>query len=323
MTNFDADRIILELAAMQHGVVARWQLVERGVSPAMVDARARRGRLLRRCGRRVYCVPPLRGRFAEEVRAALTLGRPALVSHRTACVVQGLLRGEPVAPSSLHPAHRSGPQAQPTADDCPINVSIARGRPDPMPGVRIHRVRLSREEMTVCDGVPVTVPERTLLDSATQLSHRALEQALAEALRVRLVSEKSVLTLLARYPRRPGAARLRALLTADAEPACVRSGAEELFLQLVRRAELPPPRVNSRVLDTEVDFCWPALKLAVEIDGLRWHGDRFAQTQDRRRDARLVAAGYRVMRLTWADLRQRPEAVLVQVARALYHGGGK
>ena len=38
---------------------------------------------------------------------------------------------------------------------------------------------------------------------------------------------------------------------------------------------------------------------------------------DRRKDAELLAAGYRVMRVTWRELTERPEAVLVRLTRAL------
>ncbi|MEA2241128.1 MAG: hypothetical protein QOD24_684, partial [Solirubrobacteraceae bacterium] len=39
--------------------------------------------------------------------------------------------------------------------------------------------------------------------------------------------------------------------------------------------------------------------------------------RDRLRDARLQAAGYRVMRITWRQLSEQPEAVVARVAQAL------
>jgi predicted transcriptional regulator of viral defense system len=47
-----------------------------------------------------------------------------------------------------------------------------------------------------------------------------------------------------------------------------------------------------------------------------------AFVEDRRRDAELMAAGYRVLRVTWPDLTREPEATLVRLAQALAHGPG-
>lgn len=58
-------------------------------------------------------------------------------------------------------------------------------------------------------------------------------------------------------------------------------------------------------------------KVVVEIDGFSYHSDAAQFTTDRRRDAALVAMGYRVLRFTWADAVRRPEYVLSMVRRAL------
>ncbi len=70
-----------------------------------------------------------------------------------------------------------------------------------------------------------------------------------------------------------------------------RSQAEELFLDLVRQARLPAPRVNSRVAGYEVDFFWPEQRLVVEIDGYRYHSTRRAFEHDRRKEADLQRPG--------------------------------
>jgi len=107
------------------------------------------------------------------------------------------------------------------------------------------------------------------------------------------------------------------MLTANDSPVMTRSEAEERFLALVRRAQLPAPRVNVRIHGFEVDFCWRSHGVVVEVDGLAYHTTRVAQQRDRRRDSTLAAAGIRVLRFTWEDLESRPEATLVKVALAL------
>ena len=72
-----------------------------------------------------------------------------------------------------------------------------------------------------------------------------------------------------------------------------------------------------RVLGHEVDALWRAQRLIVEIDGFDAHGTRAAFERDRRRDAHLVAAGHRVIRITWRQLRDEPELTVARLAAAL------
>ena len=55
-----------------------------------------------------------------------------------------------------------------------------------------------------------------------------------------------------------------------------------------------------------VDFAFPDIKLAVEIDGFGWHRDIQAFQHDRRRRNALVTSGWTVLNFTWADLLERP-----------------
>lgn len=68
---------------------------------------------------------------------------------------------------------------------------------------------------------------------------------------------------------------------------------------------------GSKIMD-RVDVLFASSRLIVEVDGRKYHGeDRFQL--DRTRDNRLHAAGYRVLRFTWADLTQRPGLIVRQV----------
>jgi very-short-patch-repair endonuclease len=130
-------------------------------------------------------------------------------------------------------------------------------------------------------------------------------------------TQRRLLALLARYPRRTGAPKLRELLGGSRQPALVRSEAEERFLTLVRRATLPVPEVNVPLHGYEIDFLWRDHELAVEVDGFTFHRDRAAFEADRRRDADLAARGIQVIRITWRQIADEPEAILVRLAQAL------
>jgi len=170
------------------------------------------------------------------------------------------------------------------------------------------------------DGLPVTVPARTILDLAAVLSMRELEQAVATSLRKRLVTLPQLSAMLERHRACRGHRRLRSVLGLDGGPAFSRSAAEEKFRAIRRSAELPAPGQNVRLMDFEVDFFWPRQRVVVEIDGYAYHRDRRAFERDRRRDAILVAAGYRVLRFTWRQLTKKQAVVIAQLAAALALG---
>jgi very-short-patch-repair endonuclease len=59
---------------------------------------------------------------------------------------------------------------------------------------------------------------------------------------------------------------------------------------------------TERAVDDRVDFLWHELRLVVETDGLRYHRTAAQQSKDRRRDQDLTAAGYTVLRFTYAQV---------------------
>ncbi len=191
----------------------------------------------------------------------------------------------------------------------PSSAATARHRP----GIRVHNVRTL--EWTTHRGIRVTTPARTLLDLAATVSADDLARAVEEARVLRLVTDADLRAILDAHPRRAGSAALRREL--DVEARLTRSEAERRLLDLIRRAQLPLPETNVRVLGHEVDALWRAQRLIVEIDGFDAHGTRAAFERDRARDARLVAAGYRVIRITWRQLHDEPARTIAQLATAL------
>ncbi len=92
------------------------------------------------------------------------------------------------------------------------------------------------------------------------------------------------------------------------------------MLELIRAARLPAPRTNAHVNGYEVDLLWPEQRLIVEVDGFAFHSTRKAFERDRARDAQLQAAGYRVLRITWRQIQDEPEALIATLAVSLQAG---
>jgi very-short-patch-repair endonuclease len=93
-------------------------------------------------------------------------------------------------------------------------------------------------------------------------------------------------------------------------------------MRLCRDAGLPRPAVNVPIAGLGLDFAWPSQQLVVELDGYAFHRDRGSFERDRRRDARLQLAGYRVIRVTHRRLAEEPEAVVAELRVLLGLAGG-
>lgn len=282
------DGTIVALAARQHGVVARRQLLAAGVSPAEVEGRVRRG-LLIPLHRSVYAVGHTGLRpSGHRLAAVLACGDGAVLSHRSAA------------------AHWDLRSSAATL----IDVTNTSGSGRRRPGVRVHRGALEPWERTTHDGVPVTTPARTLLDVAEVVRRRALERTAAAAEQLRLFDLVAIERVLARHPHRHGAARLAAVLAdASVGDELTRSQLEERVLAICARYGVPRPAVNARVAGLEVDFYWPHARLVVEADSRRYHHTSAAFERDRERDARLMLHGLRVLRLTSRRIARAPDAV--------------
>jgi very-short-patch-repair endonuclease len=290
------DPLIAGIAAAQHGVVTRTQLLCAGLSRRAIEHRLSQKRL-HPVHRGVYLVghpvpPPL----ARETAAILACGDGAVLSHDSAAAVWGFrtLTGEPI--------------------DITLPGRSGRSRS----GIRVHSARsLDPRDVRHHSGLPLTAPVRTLIDVAQALSPRDLQRAYEQAQILRFVREADLRAALARSPGRRGGPALRALLDDDRKPALTRSEAEARLLGLLRAADLLPTAVNERVGRHEVDFLWNEQRLVVEVDGFAYHAHRAAFERDRIRDAELQAAGYRVMRVTWRQIERRSEAVIARLAEAL------
>jgi very-short-patch-repair endonuclease len=273
-----------ELARSQHGVVARAQLMERGLSSKAIVHRIHTGRL-HPLWRGVYAVgrPDVdqRGRW---MAAVLSCGPRALLSHRGAAALWGLARAT-------------------AGIDIVVPVEVCRRRP----GIKVHRrVELGPEVRRVVDGIPVTDPVTTLVDFAACAPEWQVEKAINEADRLDRVDPEALRAALGALPPRPGMACMRRLLGGGV---LTDTGLERKFLRLARAAGLPQPETQAQVNGYRVDFYWPDLGLIVEADGWRYHRTPGAQASDRRRDQAHMRAGLTALRFGESQIRHEPQRV--------------
>lgn len=115
---------------------------------------------------------------------------------------------------------------------------------------------------------------------------------------------------------------LRDLLDEGAEAGGVtKNDFEELFVPLLDSYGLPRPRFNADVSVAgrfySVDCLWRRERLIVELDSRAVHGTRKAFESDRERDRLLMVDGWRVMRITWRQLRSQRASIASDLRMAL------
>jgi len=100
-----------------------------------------------------------------------------------------------------------------------------------------------------------------------------------------------------------------------------RSDLETLFLTLCARYRLPPPEVNVKLGNWEVDFLWRAQRVVVETDYWIYHRGSVAFEDDHGRDLDLRAAGYTAFRFTDRQLENEPQRIAAVLHAALEEAG--
>jgi hypothetical protein len=285
------EQVIARIARGQHGVVTRKQLRAAGLSVTEIGDRLRKGALIA-VHRGVYRVghraPSVEARY---LAAVLACGEGALLAGRAAAWSLGLVKGDAPRPEVVSPRERK------------------------VPGVITRRCRaLTRRDAATHRGIPTTTPARTLTDLAPILRLDALARACHEAWIHHRTTPNEVEAVLRRRPTTRGAAKLRAILSGDAQVTL--SELERRFLRRLREANLPLPVTNKVASGRRVDCRWPDHHLTVELDSYRFHASRHAWEQDRRREREAYARGDQFRRYTYGDVFEEPRALLTEL-RAL------
>lgn len=278
-------RAAWDLVIRQHGVIARWQLLDLGFSAAAIRHRLDAGRLFA-IHRGVYAVGrkelPQKGRWMAAVLAA---GPGAMLSHQSAAELWGirsLLNGV-------------------------IEVSVPQDSSRRRKGLRIHKLS-PRVAGPVVDGIPLTDVVTTLVQLAPRLTVGELERAINEADRLDLIDPEALRGRLECFARYPGVRPLRTALDRRTF-AMSRSELERRFRPIAERVGLPTPETCVMRNGWEVDFFWRDLRLVVETDGLRHHRTPAQQHRDRVRDQVHLAAGDTPLRFTHGQVRYEPDYV--------------
>lgn len=290
------DNKVITMAVNHGGVVTRQMLLDDGRARHWIDREVRAKRLtVIRPG--IYRVVDMTDHDSL-LRAAL-VGLPnAVVSHQSAAVLHGF------------PGFKAG---TPTVT-VPSNTTHA------FPGVDVHRTSdLLEDHLTVIDRLTTTNMDRTIFDLAGVLPGRWIDRLVEDlviAKRLDLVSFAEFRDGLARKGK-PGS-----VVTAEIIDKRLRNGGldatalERLGLETLRDGGVPDPVLQYPAPwnDREaIDAVWPPARFGVEWDSFTWHGSLQSMSNDRRRDRAAARLGWLIVRYTYEDLVDRPNAVVNEV----------
>lgn len=296
----DIDKRVAAVAAERRFLITRGEVLELGGSMDVIRNRLESGHWVRvHAG--VYQIDqrPLdrRGRLQA---AVLACGSKARVSHRAALLLWGM--------DGIRSA--------------PVEVTMPFGNLAIPENVIVHRSRRptpSRER----SGIPVSGPERALLESCASVPPIVVGKALDSALRLNITSLDRIWMMLALEGGRGvrGTKALRRVLVDRSHDTATDSGSEYELLHHMKRALLPLPDLGFELHPESgrriPDFLWPDLGKAVEVDGLDAHSSADRLDDDLQRQNELMDLGLELRRFSARQVRRDPKGVVEQIRRFL------
>lgn len=273
------------MAEKQLGLVTYDQAISLGFSKSAVHRLVAAGRW-ERVMPRVFRLWKMDDAWRQSVQALGLWGRPdGTISHLCAAALWGF--------DLCEPGH--------------LEIALASARKAPKTSIVVHRGAVPNADRGLRDGIWVTTPTRTLLDIASCLSSDRLEIAVHAAIRERRTTVERLGRALERNGSRHGSTRFRTLVEDLASQGATESILEARMIQLLRRAGMPPPVRQHEVfagqtLIARVDLAYPEARLAIELDGFRYHSARSDLRRDHRRLNRLQDQGWLVLFVSAEDL---------------------
>jgi very-short-patch-repair endonuclease len=290
----------------QQRVIGRAQALACGMTQGALHYRIRDGGLWQRLLPGTYLAATGAPTTSQwEIAALVYAGSGSVITGAAALRHHGIRAPETAAITVLIPARRS------VRSTGPVRI----WRTTRMPPIPLN------------DGpVRVALPARAVADTARALSRLSdVRAVVADAVQSRRCPIFLLEDELDEGPRR-GSALLRQVI--DEVRGGVRSVAEAEFRDLLRRARLPPPMFNARILagDTfvaTVDAWWQRAGVAAEVDSREWHLRPADWERTMRRHRAMTAHGILVLHFTPRMIRNDPASVAKEVRDALEAGSAR
>ncbi|HEX6392956.1 MAG TPA: type IV toxin-antitoxin system AbiEi family antitoxin domain-containing protein [Acidimicrobiales bacterium] len=296
----DVDRGIIGWLKVHHGVISAREAMLLGLGPGAVKGRVKRGEW-ERVARGVYRLAGAPLTPAAQLRAVvLAAGEGSAASHWSAAWIHGLAE-LPTTTTVTIPHHR---------------VRTVRN-------ADLVRTRIPFRVM-VQNRIPCTDVLRTILDCAAVAGTKQLDDLLDRAVARRAVRIQDVVGAVAKpeFRGHPGRRQLEERLarrgvTGSPSPSVLESRMARLFVD----HGLPVPRAEVEwgpQRRYRLDFAYPQLRLAIEVNGWTAHFTPEQQRWDRRRSNTMARAGWTVLHYDWWEVTYEAERVAREIAETYF-----
>jgi hypothetical protein len=209
-----------------------------------------------------------------------------------------------------------------------IHVLVPHGVSPAMPGVIVHRCRRIDPIDVVqrSDGIRLTSPPRTIFDCADMIGVEATASVLEQLLNEQMLTFGTITDTVQRlyHPRRPGSRTMLAVIRSrPAWRVALQSDLEFKVLDEMSRQGLAAPVTQFPIRppgydhDIAIDFAWPRLKLAIEVDHPAWHDGAVDSHTDKHRDRKLTTIGWTSSRITDIDVNSGLREAVADVGQIL------
>ena len=204
------------------------------------------------------------------------------------------------------------------------HVTIPRSTRRPQrPPLWLHAHDLSDADVTVVDGITTTTVARTLLDLLLRADRLTAIWAGESALRDGLLSPNELGLNVERGARRRGIKRARRRHNEinQLSESPLETGVRLVFDDVLPPAatlQVPITRSDGSVM-YRLDMGYEQRKVHIEYEGRSVHEQPIAVLADRERQNAILNAGWRLLRITWSDYRNRPRYIAATTAELLGH----
>lgn len=235
-----------------------------------------------------YVIAGIAGGWKQRVKAATMSVEGSVASHRSAAVLW----------------------------DCPgftpgiVELTVSRRAI--RAGVKVHETKkLDSREIRRRHGIPVTDPERTLIDlgcvASEELTEAALDHFLSKKLSTLARINSRLCDLNGSGWRGTGVVR-ELVEMRDPRDGHAESRLETRLCRVLRKAKLSLPKRQVVISNDEgqfvarVDLAYPDRRLVIEAQGYEFHSSRQQWSKDIDRRRALTLLGWRVIEVTWHDV---------------------
>jgi very-short-patch-repair endonuclease len=293
------DAKIAVIAAKQHGVFSKEQVLSLGASRGFMEHRLR----TRRWEQLYRGVYRLRGtpRSWEQALMAACLASDGFVSYRAAAAAWGFPGFQ------RRVIEITTPRTRRFRADFPVHQSVY----------------LPTTDFTRKGVIPISTPLRTVIDLAGVVPKDALEEILDDALVRDLVSIRRVDCWLRKLPTPlPGIGQFKEVVDARRDGGIPESVMEtRLFRELRKKGVELPQRQHIIFVEGKfvkrVDFAYPQGRIVIEMDSRGFHQKQRQFDRDRVTSNQLGVAGWLVLHFTWKQLVEDPDFVCESIRSAL------